>query len=498
MQTNGKILLFNPTDGLGTIISTTKEKVKFSVEDWNDFDVMPSMGLEVSFNYQNYKASSIISVISMNSPKTIKSGDETKHFEIEEEIGTIEDIEDEIGKKKEKVNLTTHVSKSVHAYFDTINENIDKRAPYKKVKGSLNYLIVRRFLWTTFNNLNEIDIEILTPQIKALSKDLKEMSTVYDDFVRKTKYPALAYEEVFLACQAEYLGVRDSTQKTIEKLSLLKNSEQLLGGALKIKKKELEKNIEEEDFTAMEDDFKSLNGTYVDVVHMMAELDARYKHDMKLLKAFEKEYETDFYDLFNKASVKYKSTIVDILSSQAYLLDQKLWKEAKSSEALQIHFKKAGVTDELSTKTYLKYYLESLDSTKSNAEDKRLFELYDYLSSLHKDTILILSSSAQDAMEYEADIKKVSKSYEVKSFIDEKSALQWAIKSSVKVLVIEDKLIKMQVDSFFKHYKKHVFTTPKIILLGNQSKTDLYVIDKTLSKGVSAHVIVNHIKEFLD
>ena len=39
----------------------------------------------------------------------------------------------------------------------------------------------------------------------------------------------------------------------------------------------------------MQDDFKSLNGTYVDVVHMMAELDARYKHDLKLLKAFDLE-----------------------------------------------------------------------------------------------------------------------------------------------------------------------------------------------------------------
>lgn len=494
MEINGKILLFNSADGHGTIISLEKEKIKFSIEDWNDFDVMPSMGLEVSFTYKNYKASSIISLITKDAAKDIDSSKKSEHFEIEEEINT---VEDEIGNKKDKVNLTTHVSKSVHSYFNIINENIDKRAPYKKVKGSLDYLIVRRFLWTTFNNLNEIDLDILTPQIKTLSKDLKDMTTVYDDFTKKTRFPALAYAEVFLACQTEYLNVREGTQKTIEKLSQLKNSEQIIGGTLKIKKKELEKNIKAEEFTTMKDDFKSLNGAYVDVVHMMAELDARYKHDIKILQEFEKEYENDFYDLFSKASTKYKSSIVEILSAQAFLLDQKLWKEAKNSQALQKHFAKAGVKDELSTKTYLKYYLENLDSTKSNAEDKTLFELYDYLSSLHKDSILILSSNAQDAMEYEANIKKSSKAYNVKSFIDEKSALGWAQKNNVKVLVIEDRLAKIQADSFFKHYKKHIFSTPKIILLGNESKTDLFFINKSLSKGVAPRVISNHIKELL-
>ncbi len=493
MQTTGKILFFNGSDGLGTIMSNTKEKINFSIEDWNDFDVMPSMGLEICYDYKNFKASSIISSITKN--KSDESNNE--HFIEQKEITALEDVENDFGEKKKAVKATLNISKSISNYFDIINDNIKQRISYKKVPGRLDYLVVRRFLWTTFNNLKEIDLKILIPDIKALSKDLKNMTSIYDDFTNKTKFPVLAYEEVFLACQTEYLHVKDDTQKMIDRLSQLRASEEQLGKALEQKKEELKKKRKSPEFPELKKEYKVLNGTYVDMIHMMGELDERYRHDIELVTNFEKKFKSEFYNLFNIEAKKYKDNIVEILSAQAFLLDSKLWKQARISKVVKEHFHKAGVRDDLNTKTYLKYYLDTLDSNKTGDETQKLFELFDYLSEIHKESIMIVVNSAQDAMEYEADIKKVDRTYNVKAFIDEKLALQWAIKNDVKVLVIEDKLAKLQLPTFFKHYKKLVSSSPKVILLGRDSKTNIYTINKVLSKGVSPRVISTNVQKLL-
>ena len=493
MNMNGKILFFNNSDGVGTIISKEKEKINFSVDNWNDFDVMPSAGLEICFDYINFKASSIMSIIT----KSSSDNSSNKHFVKQENITALEDIENDFSKKKKSVKATLNIPKSISNYFDIINDNIKQRTSYKKVPGRLDYLVVRRFLWTTFNNLSEIDLNILTPDIKALNKDLKNMTGIYDDFINKTKFPVLAYEEVFLACQIEYLDIKDDTQKMIDRLNQLRVSEEQLGKVLAQKKKELKKKVKNPEFEELKREYKVLNGTYVDMIHMMGELNERYKHDIELVTNFEKKFKHDFYKLFGDEAKKYKDNIVEILSAQAFLLDSKLWKQAKSSKVVKEHFYKAGVRDDLNTKTYLKYYLDTLDSNKTGEETQKLFELFDYLTEIHKESIMVVVSSAQDAMEYEADIKKTDRTYNAKAFIDEKLALQWAIKNNVKVLVIEDKLAKLQLPTFLKHYKKLVSTSPKIILLGRDSKTNIYTINKVLSKGVSPRVISTNVQKLL-
>ena len=519
MKNNGKILFFNANDGKGIIITSLKEKISFSVENWDDFETMPTLGLEVCFVYENSCAYDIVSLENYAQEDEVESEEEdeeeavaqepefqeekvdsNEHFEDEQEISELNlesSVEEQIGEREESVTVTLNLSHAVRNYFDVIKENIDKRKSYRKVNGRLNYLLIRRFLWTTFNNLSEIDLHIITSKVKAQSDDLKAMAKIYDDFMTKIKHPPLAYAEVFLSCQAEYMKIKEGAEKTIQKLNQLKGTEKHVGSVLKVKKEELSKNIQTAEFDILQDELKSMNGAYVDIVHMMAELDERYKHDMQLLKEFEKEYRDDFYELFSEAAVVYKKNIIDILSAQAFMLDAKLWEKAKGSKALKAHFHKAGIDGEFNTKTYLKYYLDAQDSTKLTGDNKKLSELYEYLVSLDKDCIMIVANSAQDAMDYEVDIKRVDKSLEVKSFIDEIVALKWAMKHSVKVLVVEDRLAKINVETFFRYYKKHILVIPKIIVLGESVKSEEYSIAKILSKGISPRALADNVKELL-
>ena len=499
MKIAAKILSFDPSDGKGILITSQKEKLVFDSGVWDDVDVMPSLGLEVECFYEAGEIQKI--VVSKNSDFTCEQINfQTTLAENQTQLSDFDiDIiaDEEIPPREESISISMNLPKAVNNYFNLIRQNIDKREAYRRVDGRLNYLMVRRFLWTAFNNVSELDEFIITPKVKALSQDLKAMTRIYDDFMRKIKHPPLAYEEVFLSCQSEYLKIRDAAQMTIDKLNTLKNNEKCIGEVLKIRKDELSANIKSDEFDALQDDFKSLNGAYVDIVHMMAELDERYKHDMKLLVDFEKEYREDFYKIFQTTALEYKREIIEILSAQAYVLDTELWQRAKSSKAIQTHFEKAGIKGSLNTKTYLKYYLDSLDNTKMTEDARKLFELYEYLSTLYKECILVVVSSANDAIEYEQSLKYAYKEYEVKAFIDENAALKWAMKHSVKVLVLQDRLAKTHTELFLQSYKRNVLLAPKIIIIGNSVKSSEYSIAKLLGANVSARLLSQNVKELL-
>lgn len=597
MKTTGKILFFNVNEGKGILITSQKQKVKFSIEEWDDFDVMPVLGLEVLFDLQEGTALNIISKESEekeeneteesssvetaasvaaeevpddvavfpeegaeHSEETEESleeeeldsyeqdlensdvfGDEaekqdalydeqeaalerrTSHgdkeelpddvavFEDDEEdeeyeesedpLGVIEELlEEELEEREESITLSFNLQAAVENYFSNIQKHINKRVAYKNLKGRLDYLLARRFIWTTFNNLSEIDLHIITPKIKMLSDDLKIMSRVHDDYILKTKHPSLAFAEVFLACQAEYNKIKEGAEKILEKLNLLKHNEKLIGRNLRVKQEELDKNIKSKEFDLLRKDFKSLNGAYVDVVHMMAELDERYKHDLELLHKFEEEYRHDFYDIFAVESKKYGADIIEILSAQAYIVDTQLWHEAKLSKSVKAYFKKSAIEGELNTKTYLKYYLDSLDSTKVTPESKRLYDLYDYLLSRQKEYILLVLTSSQDAMEYEVAIKQSMKNAYVKSFLDEKTAIKWAMKNSVKVVLLEDMLQNTNAAKFLEVYHNNILIKPKIILMGSKPKlnSNLYTISKLLFKGSTPRVVAEAVKSVIE
>ena len=101
-------------------------------------------------------------------------------------------------------------------------------------------------------------------------------------------------------------------------------------------------------------------------------------------------------------------------------------------------------------------------------------------------------------MEYEASIKKLNKSYNVKSFINAKSALKWALTNSIKVLIVEDVLQQVKIEKFLYIYEKNIFLKPNIILLGNKPKKSPYPINRLLSKGASPKAVSDSVKIVID
>lgn len=533
MNIIGKILFFNQHEGNGIIITSTKKKLHFFVQDWDDFNAMPYLGLEVVCEAEGDNARCIVSKATFDLT-TVQddtflddildwlNDEKIEEFEIEEEVipddvvifpeeeedksckTQVEELlqeiaQEEIAPREESITLSFNLSNAVTNYFHTIKNHIASRQNYKKVSGRLDYLIARRFIWTAYNNLSEIDINVITPKIKMFADDLKIMWRVYDDFNNQAKNPSLAFGEVFLSCQAQYKKIKDGAQRVQEKLNALRTNEQMIYARLRVKKEELDKNFKSEEFELLKHEFKSLNGAYVDIVHMMAELDERYKHDLELLHRFEEEYRNDFYEIFMQESKKYHYLLIEILNAQAFIFDAHLWNQAKISKSVKAYFKRAGIIGELNTKTYLKYYLESIDSSKASIETKKLFELYEYLLAAHKEYIVVMVADARDAVEYVNAIKRIDKTYHIKSFIDEKSAIRWAINNSVKVLVLEENLQNTSATRFLEIYGNNVLLSPKVVLIGDKPKlSDNMKINRLLSKNTSLKIIAQNVKSLYE
>ena len=494
MITNGKIILFNKRKGTGVIETPKNKSYNFIIKDWDDIENKPSLGMNVIFLLKDETALNIIANDIIENKIAVKN-------EIKEDFTkTEEEAEPEnylIGPKLNKISLSLNVTDSISNYFNYIKENIDKRNSYKKIPGSLDYVLIHRFLQTTFNNLTDIDLNIITPTVKSLQDDLIEMSDLYNDFSEKTDYPQYAYSEVFLTLQTKYKRVKSDIEFIISKLNRLRTTEENLSILLKVKKKRFKDNTDDSKNLTLRNEIKSLNGAYADTIHMMAEIDERRKHDLNIAHEFEETYKSEFNDIFKQKAIVYKKDLIFILNAQAYIFDFKLWQEAKGSKLIKAHFEDSPIKDNLNTQTYLKYYIDSLDKDKANEDSKKLIELLHYLQAINKEYVLVIVSSTQDAIEHSMIIKKFNKEVEIKSFVDEKEALKLAKTHNIKILIIEDILKNMPADRFLQAYKKSIFQKPEIILLGNKAKSLPYKINKVLSKNISSKIISNTVKDIL-
>ena len=394
-----------------------------------------------------------------------------------------------INEKIDSISISLNITKSVSNYFNIIKEHLKSSNHYTKINGRLDYVLSKRFLKTTYNNLIEIDLDITTKKIQTLNHDLKDMDAIYSDFNHKTEYPHHAYTDVFLSHQIEYISTKKDLDYIVDKLYRLRSSEKTMSSLIKNKKLKA---------GCLTDEIKRLNGTYADTVHMMAELDNRRKHNLNIVYTFEEKHKIQFKEIFQKQAIIHKKSILDILAAQAFAFDDELWIEAKKSTAIKKYFKNSSVNSDLNTETYLKYYLDSLDMDKMKEESKKLLELYDYLKSIHKEYILIIMSSSEDVIEHDMTLKRLQKNLNIKAFIDEKSAIVWAKKNTVKILIMEERLRSMSAKRFLDLYQKNVFVQPEIIFLGNKPQSITHKINIELSNNVSSKIISDKVKIILD
>jgi hypothetical protein len=498
MQFEAKILFYNESDGQGIVITREREKYSFHVKDWNDFDIFPQMGLDVTCkiqdNHINYIAPSKNRASSVSEPIQEATDTEKENQEDTNSLALWEKNRTKI----DKIRLSVSVKVCVEQYFQQIENDIDKRTGYKNAKYRLDFLKMRRFLYTMYNNLTELDMHFITPQIKMMRDDLLQMSQVYDDYKSKATYPDIAFERVFLSRQDEYVKVKNASEIAFAKLSDLREAEGRLSEVLEEKEEILDRTLRAStQFERLDDEHKELKGNYVDTIHMMASLDEEYHHDLELMLSFEQSHKDEFFELFQEASKRYREQIVGILDAQAFLFDEQLWMQAQRSKVIQKFFEESHIQGEYCSKTFLKYYLNSLDKDMVSQEQQELFKLYDYLDSINRDSVVVVVNDMDKAFYFKSLFSKIAIALDSQVFIDSKKAFLWVQKHPVNILIVDKILDKISGENFIYQFKEKIGSRAKAVMLGSKNDNLPKIFDASMPENIHLGLFKQNIENLL-
>lgn len=129
MKITAKILYFNPTQGEGILITSKKEKFVFGAGVWNDFEVMPSLGLEVECICERGEILKISALAKEEHTCDVEYDVALQRDSIMQEISLNIAIlpDDALPPKEESISISMNLPKAVNNYFNIIKEHILKR-----------------------------------------------------------------------------------------------------------------------------------------------------------------------------------------------------------------------------------------------------------------------------------------------------------------------------------------------------------------------------------
>ena len=396
----GKILSYDSIKGVGKIIIKNQGIKLFSVDNWIDYNVTPSVGLEVEFGIENDK---IIDILSSNSSEIL----------LEQLNSTIEYILPSNLKIKENVSLNY----CLEEFFGKFKRIALKYKDLLRSSKTLPYKKIKRFIFTAYNNLLEIDGKINDKNLVDVKNSLDEIEYHYDKLLMETKNPIyVTLEKLVLNKQKNYQVLKKRFEHNKELITeATKNSNILEVKIEKLKKDILSFKPKSKEYNEQVNILKAHKRKYVDLIDMAQNLKEENSQIIDDISQFENLYKEIFEKFFSQEITILLKILRKELNSLAYEFDTILWENAKKSKSIQEFFIEAKIEGSYSTKTFMKYYLKNLKTDKMNSKDSELVEIFNELKLLSK-SVVIYDKNRNRAREITLEIENLDHDTDVKIF----------------------------------------------------------------------------------
>jgi hypothetical protein len=362
MKIKGRIIFYNPQTGKGTIILHTKEKLHFSVEEWDEFELAPEVNLLVDCDVYKSSLKSITASASQDIAQNDIVGEDEKKDDADEEY-----------------TATYSVDEALKVYFDPIEDVIGEPPSVINTKEQLDYFLSRRFLFTAYNNLRGLDSNIYDQsEVKDKINTIEELHKAYNSLSEQIDIPQYAFEMIFLRIQPEYVKNQELREKYKSSIPSLTNLIESLEADLKSGYDNLKKITNKKIHENIKTKLKKMRGIYMDAIHERACIKEELHELANIKQIYTKKYFQEFDKKLSIMQIKYKDMIAKILNYKAYDFDAYLWKCAVKSKPISDYFKSSRIKGTYSTETFLRYYLKTLDTDKVRSEQEGLFKLLEY------------------------------------------------------------------------------------------------------------------------
>ncbi|WP_024955439.1 hypothetical protein [Sulfurospirillum arcachonense] len=394
---NGTIIFYNLDNGSGLILSEDKKKYKFDIQMWDDFDYMPAIGLKVSFKINDETVTNINKyqddIIVLEEPKQSSaptSVEDAARMILQTGIFALSD-EDTL----DKLDVDSYSAKSVpngfieatmNKFFASLHETVDKYKDYQlqSDEEELDYFKMKRFLFTAYNNLLEIDISLADGSLTQTYRNIQDINSIHDIYKKSFIYPKIAFSTIFLK-HTRYKEAKRRLEKNISEMASIKSNLSVMESDIKYKLEKLgQLDKDDERFMPLTKSIRHIKRIYVDAIDRVGTL----REENEALVPITDEYFELFFEEFTKkfesSYEKNIKSLIGILDSMAFLFDRLMWEKASSSNIITKHFKDAGIDYPYSSLTFLRYYLKTLNKSKLTKENKELFDLLEYLEKRSK------------------------------------------------------------------------------------------------------------------
>jgi len=381
----GTIIFYNLDNGSGLILSEEKDKYKFDITMWNDLDNLPSIGLKIEATLEDENIKSIVKYVKKEKNSNIDNSiDEVK------EILEDSNYDSEILNAKLDPDLYStktvpknFIDTTMKNFFSPLRETVDKYKNYElnSKKESLDYFKIKRFLFTAYNNLLELDSSLANGSLTEVYQNIQNINSIHDVYKKSYMYPKIAFSTIFL----RYTRYKEAKKRLKKNISNMQNIESTLPAMeFEIKQKASELNSLKKDgdnSIAIQENIKHLKSLYVDAIDKIGNL----REENEILLPITDEYFELFFEKFSEQFIssyeKNIQNLISILNSMAFLFDRLMWDKASHSKVIKKHFEESNIPYPYSSLTFLRYYLKTLNKSKLSEENKKLFELLKYLES---------------------------------------------------------------------------------------------------------------------
>jgi len=188
-----------------------------------------------------------------------------------------------------------------------------------------------------------------------------------------------------------------------------------------------------------------------------------------------------------------KDRLLNILNARAYEFDYVLWSNAKESPYIRKFFTECKIEGSYCSKTFLNYYLKSLDKDKLSEENQKLVELLRYLEDNFTKRIVVLAKDLDFAEYLKILVEKIDKDISVVASTSPVDMINYAKKHIVDTVILELDLRLMDGFEFINNFTSQIKTLTDFCLVYDQSK--LTDVEKYKENSFVKHFVKKQTKE---
>ncbi|TLD97448.1 hypothetical protein LS71_001470 [Helicobacter jaachi] len=366
----------------------------------------------------------------------------------------------------DEIPVTKPAKVCIEEYFAHENEILSAYKDFVSGHLSLDFIRMRRFLLTAYNDLCAMDANIENDVLKKLKREIIYLSKEYEGYYKKTQYALnYAFEMIFLARQVEYNKTVTHIDEIQSSLANAQAQTNALSGTLAAEEKNLGKREDRgsKEFAEAEKEVKQMRKRYVDLLNFIGNQKDALVTENARLKRFKEEHFEAFSKVYTPMTQDIKTRFIALLDTKAYDFDTTLWSRAKYSQAVKQFFRNSRIEGSFSSKTFLRYFLRGLDKSKLSARSKELFDLLHYLETTNRKSLLIVRETMVNILKYRQVIEKIDSSLLITMNNDPIDALKSLMQTPQDIIVIDEKIGNVTALGFIKTYKEMPKANPKTV-----------------------------------